>query len=158
MFLDQPPVHPYASFWLDVADKGIKALAVFVAGIWTYATVARSRTYRRKLESSLSGEIFKRGTDHYLLVSCRLKNVGQSIYTITQRGTAVSSYTLAASGRTHLYTTPVFQEHRAVEPGEQIDDPLVLPIPDPATFVALRLELRVISVKSEWNTSCVVKE
>lgn len=34
MLYDSSSVHPYGSFWLDVADKGIKAAAVLVGGCW----------------------------------------------------------------------------------------------------------------------------
>ena len=33
MFVDSP--YPHASFWLDVVDKGVKAIAVAIGGLWT---------------------------------------------------------------------------------------------------------------------------
>jgi hypothetical protein len=45
-------VHPYASFWLDVADKAIKFVAVLVGASWTWINYKRSRRYKRKLERS----------------------------------------------------------------------------------------------------------
>src|SRR5665213_3298959 len=99
MLLDSTSVHPYGAFWLDVADKGIKALAVIIGGIWTYINFIRSRTFKRKLEPSVSGEIFEKDGNYYILVSKRLKNVGQAQYTIRQKGTALEADTLNPDGR-----------------------------------------------------------
>jgi hypothetical protein len=157
MGLDSNSVHPYGSFWLDVADKGIKALALIVGGVWTYINFSRSRIFRRRLDGSISGEIFSRNGDHYALILCRLKNVGQSKYTITQKGTGLEAITLSKGGRTTLGVSEVFTKHGWVESGEQVEQPLVIAIPAPHTFVALELNLRVISQGLEWNISCMVK-
>ncbi len=161
MSLISDSVHPYGSFWLDVADKGIKGLAVVVAGAWTFINVKRSRTFQRKLEPSISGEIFESGGEHYILVTTRLKNVGQSQYYITQKGTALEAMKLSAEGRELISVAAVFEEHAWIEPGEQIEDPLILTIPSPNTFVAVLLTLRVVSEvpeATEWNCSCIVRE
>ncbi len=143
MFLSSDNVHPYGAFWLDVADKAIKALAVAVAGLWTFMNYKKSRTFHRKLEPMVSGEIFERCGSYYIVASTRLKNVGQSQYTITQEGTALVALKLTPEGRETLSVNPVFRDHAWIEPGEQIEDPIVLTIPAPSTFVAIRLNLRV---------------
>lgn len=137
MLLDSTSVHPYGAFWLDFADKAIKALAVIVAGIWTYINFIRSRTFMKKLEPSVSGKIFEKNGKHYILISKRLKNVGQAKYPIRQKGTALEADTLSPDGRTRLSVTKAFEDHAWIEPGEQIDEPVVLSIPDPASFIAI---------------------
>src|SRR5664279_577863 len=99
MFFDSASVHPYGSFYLDVADKSIKGLAVIVGGIWTYVNFARSRTFKRKLEPKVSAQLFQASTDWYVKVHGTLKNVGQSKYPIRQEGTAVEVTSLSPSGR-----------------------------------------------------------
>ena len=157
MLLDANSVHPYGSFWLDVADKAIKALAVIVGGAWTYINYVRARTFKRKLESNISGEIFSKNSKFFVLASCRLKNVGQSVYNIQQKGTAVQAIALRDEGRDIVRVCEVFKEHGWIEPGEQIEEPMVIPIVDPSTFVALKLCLRVVSEGVEWNASCILK-
>lgn len=161
MFLSSDSVYPYGAFWLDVADKAIKALAVAVAGLWTLMNYRKSRTFQRKLEPSVSGEIFESGGKRYMLVLCRLKNVGQSQYTITKEGTALEALKLTPQGRETLSVNAVFQEHAWIEPGEQIEDPIVLTIPERVTFVAIKLNLRIVSKvprATEWNASFIVRE
>lgn len=155
MLFDSGSVHPYGSFWLDVVDKGIKGIAVIVAAIWTYF---RADTYRRKIEPSVSGELFSKDGEHYALVLCRLKNLGQSKYVIRQKGTYLGAEAMRPRGRETLQGSEVFKDHAWIEPGEQIDESIVLRVPDPKTFVAVRFALRVVSKKVEWNASCILKE
>lgn len=157
MLLDAS-VHPYGSFWLDVADKAIKGIAVLVGGAWTYSNFLRARTFRPRIECTVSGQIFRKNGQAYALVSCVLKNAGQSKYVISQKGTYLEPIALTPAGRVKLPGAEVFSEHAWIEPGEQIVDPVVLAIPDPTDFVAVRLNLRVVSEGIEWNASCVLPD
>jgi hypothetical protein len=161
MIPDANKVHPYGSFWLDFADKLIKGLAVIVAGAWTLINFKRSRVFHRKLEPSVSGEIFESGGEYYILVQTRLKNVGQSRYIITQKGTGLEAIKLSTQPRERISVTPIFENHAWIEPGEQIEDPVILKIPPPSAFVAVKLTLRVVSrtpEPTEWNCSCIVRD
>lgn len=152
-------VDSYWSFWLDVADKGIKAFAVIIGAVWTYINVIRSRTYKRKIEPGISGKLFRKNGAFYLLAVCRLKNVGQSKYTIKQEGTYVAAFAISEKGdEERILALEVFKEHGWIEPGEQIQEQRVAPIPSPKTFVALRLALRVVSEGVEWNASGIATE
>lgn len=157
MFFGSIDVHPYGSFWLDVVDKLLKFAALAVGAAWTLMNYKRGRTYEQRLEPSVSGEIFSRSGSDYLLINCRLRNVGLSKYTIEQRGTGCEILSLSRSGTERLKVLETFKEHGWIEPGEQIDEPLIMPIPDPQTFYALRLNLRIVSNATEWNGSCIVK-
>lgn len=161
MILEGSAVHPYGSFWLDVADKAIKGAAVIVAGVWTLINFERARTFRRKLEPKVSAQLFKIATDNFLVVTCRLKNVGQSKYPIRQKGTAVEIVSLEATGRGTPVVSRIFEKHDWVEPGEEIEQSLIFPVPDPQTLVAFEVSLRVVSENEldaaaiEWNASCL---
>ena len=158
MILEAASVHPYGSFWLDVLDKGIKAAAVIVGGAWALFNVRKSRTFQRKLEVSVGGEIFEKNDAYYVMVRPALKNLGQTLCSIQQKGTGLEVIALATSGRKHVSACPVFDEDASIEPGEQVEDPKVIPIPDPAQFVALLVKLRIVSAGEEWNAKCVVRE
>jgi len=161
MILSTESVHPYGSFWLDFADKFIKALAVLVGGAWTYINFLRSRTFQRKLELSLSGEFFEQDEEQYLLVTASIKNVGQSHCSITQEGMGIEALKLSTKGREQIGVAAVFVDHVLLEPGEMIQDAAVMPIPPRNSFVAIRLTLRVVSKipePLEWNCSRVVTD
>jgi hypothetical protein len=161
MILSTDGVHPYGSFWLDFADKFIKAAAVLVGGAWTYINFQRSRTFQRKLELSLSGEFFEQDGEHYLLVTTSIKNVGQSHCSIAQEGMGIEALSLSTKGREQIGVAVVFADHALLEPGETIQDAAVMPIPPPTSFVAIRLTLRVVSKipePLEWNCSRIVTQ
>lgn len=149
-------IHPRATFWLDAADKVIKALAVLVGALWTWMNYVRGRIYKRKLEPGVSGEIFSKDGISYLLIACHLKNVGQSLYTIEQKGTGCEIIALSRNDPTRLSVLEVFKDHGWIEPGEQINQPLLQELPDPKTFSALQLNLRIVSHGIEWNDSSIV--
>jgi hypothetical protein len=138
---------------LDAADKGIKVLAVAVGAVWTYYSV------RRKLELSISGTIFKKNGNFYLLISYQLKNVGQTKYTIRQKGTYVGVFAISEKGdEERVLALEIFKDHGWIEPGEQIHETRIAPISNPETFIALKLQLRVVSRGLEWNVSSIVSE
>jgi hypothetical protein len=158
MLFGAADVHPHASFWLDVADKVVKAIALIVGASWALMNFKRGRTYSPRLEPKVSGEMFSKAGENYLLVNCRVKNVGQSVYKIEERGTGCEVISLSKSGRKRLDVINPFKDrHGWIEPGEQIEEPFILPIPDPNTFVALKLDLRVVSNKIAWSGSSMVK-
>jgi hypothetical protein len=151
-------VHPYGSFWLDVADKVVKTVALGVGAWWAVMNFKKSRTYTPRLEPSVSGEVFSKDGQTYLLIKCQIKNVGQSVYKIIETGTGCEVITLSKGGRNRISVLrPFRKKHGWIEPGEQISDPFVLRIPDPKTFIALQLDLRIISDGIEWNGSSIIK-
>lgn len=163
---DAQDVHSNGKFWLDFCDKVIKAAAVVVAGIWTYFNYKKSRTYKSKLEPNVTGEVFQKDGMYYALVECSLKNVGRSKFPIKQTGTGLTAIVLGPNGRKKVALASVFEDHAWIEPEERISDPRVIPIPDPEGYVALLLELRIVSDmmddfgdshSNEWNAKTILR-
>src|ERR1700675_1127674 len=82
---------------LDVVDKVIKILAVVIGGAWAYLNYVRGRTYKKRLETNVSGEWFENKGLSFLSGSAHLKNVGLSKFPIEQKGTAILVYDLQSS-------------------------------------------------------------
>jgi hypothetical protein len=153
--------HAVATFWLDVADKAIKTLALFVGAGWTYLNYRRGRTFRRRLEPEVKGELFERSGAHYLSIVCRLKNVGLSEIPLQQRGTACTVFAIREKDMRPsdpVDILEVFTEHAWIEPGELIAHHELIAL---AFFsldlVGIELRMRVVSPGIEWNASCVVR-
>ena len=92
----------------------------------------------------------------YFAGTCRLKNVGQSKYPIEQIGTTCEVSAYRGARVEFLRTFTIFVHHGWIEPGEQIDEPLLMPVTvDPAELIALRTDFRVVSEGIEWNSSCI---
>jgi hypothetical protein len=155
---DAPDPHANAKFWLDVADDIIKFIALLVGAAWTWMNYLRGRTYKRKLEADVTGHLFRKNAQLYLSIHCQLKNVGQSEYPIEQHGSGCQVIAYSGGPPELLWTFSVFTEHGWLEPGEQIDEPLLLRVRvDPTRLIGLRLHLKVVSGGIEWNSSCIVE-
>lgn len=153
--------HAGAKFWLDVADKAIKTFALLVGAGWTYLNYRRGRTFRRRLELEVTGELFERTGAHYLSMICRLKNVGLTEVPLQERGTACTVFAIREAEMRpekpeDIYE--VFKEHAWIEPGELITHQELIPLPFfSKDLVGILLRVRVVSPGIEWNAGCVVK-
>ena len=147
MFVDSP--YPHASFWLDVVDKGVKAIAVAIGGLWTLWHFRRRRTYKVRLELGISGQIFCADNESYLVIACTLKNVGLSKVDLNEPETWAEVHLLKPTGREKLRRFEIFRSHEWIESGESVADSVVLPLPAPETYVALQMDLKVMSKESQ---------
>lgn len=150
--------HSSARFWLDVADVIVKVIALAVGAAWTWMNYLRGRTYTRKLELGVTGKLFRKNEELYISLLCRLKNVGQSKSAINQVGTACEISAYEGTESELLRTYSVFEDHTFIEPGEQIEQPLLMKlIVKEEHLIGIRLNLRIVSGENEWNSSCFVE-
>jgi hypothetical protein len=150
--------HPTLTFALDLADKLIKLAAVALGGVWTWWNYRKSRTYAQKLDLQLTGDVFfKDGL--YVNVAIVLKNLGAAKHLLQSEGTSCEIVAIRKDlSKEEIRIFPVFTLHDQVEPGESINDHVVWRIETrPADIVWLRIDLRVVSGKVEWNTTSMVR-
>ena len=151
-------IHPFLSFWLDVIDKVIKFAAVFLAGIWTYWNYRKSRTYAQKLDLQLLGDVFfKDGI--YVDVAAGITNLGASKHALQPAGTSCEIVAIMRDlSQQTIRLFPVFDLQTQIEPGESINDHLLWHIEtSPADIIWLKINLRVVSGKVEWNRTSMVR-
>jgi hypothetical protein len=151
-------VHPSISFALDIADKAIKFVAVFIGGLWTWWNYSKSRTYEQKLELEVAGTVFVR-RDLYGDVKAVVKNIGATQHSVQQAGTSCElSVVCDDLSERSIQLIPVFMLNDRIEPGESINDVRCWRIPQPIDdIVWVKLALRVVSDGLEWNTSCMIR-
>jgi len=151
---------------LDIIDKVTKIAAVFIGGAWAYLNYIRGRTYKKRLEVSISGEWLHSDGVSFLSGAAQLKNVGLSKVPIEQKGTAIVVYELRPSASTkstadvieeRVKVRSVFKDHAWIEPGEPINEAFLLQLGLSKERVAMKLELRVVAANIEWNANCIVK-
>jgi hypothetical protein len=151
---------------LDFVDKAVKVAAVLIAGAWGYLNYRRGRTFKRRLEPRISGKILHSNGAWLLSGVAQLKNVGLSVVTIEQKGTAivVDDFLVVtdASGATRVKeervaVLEVFKAHGWIEPGEPIEESFLIPLPNRPNRVAAHLRLRIVSSKTEWNNDSVAE-
>jgi len=163
LFVDpvvQTTANSALSTTLDIIDKGVKVVAVLIAGVWGYLNYRRGRTFKRRLEPRISGKVFRSNGAWLLCGLAQLKNVGLSKVTIEQKGTAIviddqllvydpSGISRVESER--VAVLEVFKVHGWIEPGESIEQSFLRALPGRANRVAARLRLRIVSPASRWR-------
>jgi hypothetical protein len=168
LFDPVPQASAHASFSaiLDIVDKAVKVAAVLIAAAWGYLNYRRGRTFKRRLEPRISGKIFCRDGTWLLCGEAELKNVGLSVVTIEQKGTAIivdDCLVVTDAGGSPRVTQErvavleVFKAHGWIEPGESIKQSFLNALPSRANRVAARLRVRVVSHKTEWNDDSVAE-
>jgi hypothetical protein len=150
---------------LDALQKVFTILAIIVGGIWACFHYRRGRTYRSRLEPSVSAQVICRGSEKYVLSKVRLKNVGLSKVDIEQKGSALRVFVYSTVAKppkarsvaaTRLATFPVFEDQKWIEPGETIEEERLIVVP-PEGEVAFRLELRLVANKAAWTSVKIIR-
>ena len=148
---------------LDLIRTVIQGAVVLVGAVWGYYTFVRSRTFKLRLEPTVSGIVRNAKNSSYVKITSKLKNVGQCKVDVSQTGSAVrilSHIPKETDGSgvvtwKHLETLPVFEKHAILEPGETIGDEILVAVPI-AVEQVFRLELRLISKGIAWNAVSIV--
>jgi hypothetical protein len=148
---------------LEFAHTFAETAALVLAGVWAYYKFFRGRTFRPRLELTVSGTIRQTGTSAELLALAQIKNVGLSKLVVSQAGTAlVILRSLPITEETgplvpweQVSVLPVFEKHAWIEPAETITDQQLLQLSF-AESTAIKLDLRVVASKIEWNHVSIV--
>lgn len=149
----------------DIVQKAAAAVAIVGTAGWAYFKFVRGRTFRRRLELTISGEVRRGPGIVYLLTNSTAKNIGLSKFEIDHEKSGLRVMTHASEGAVTeprlaewqpLSTWPVFEAHKLLEPGEPAAEELLIEIPDKG-FLAFRLQLWASSTKDEsWEVTAVV--
>lgn len=151
---------PEPAFW-TIADTATKIAFAVIGGAWAWLTYIRGRTFRRRLEPAITGQIFVDSGIRFLSIEASVKNVGLSRAALPQRGTWVrivrlqrkKSTSVAEPKEMLIGTPPIFKRHGWIEPGEEVHDVMLVQLPqDTPEDVAIGLSLRVASEEWRWPT------
>ncbi len=147
--------HPNLSYWLD---QGIKLGALGLGGLWTYWNYRKSRTYAQKLDPQLTGDVFF-NDGLYIDVAAVLTNLGASKHVLQPEGTSCEIVAIMKDlTQQDVRIFSVFALHSQIEPGESINDHLLWYMETPpADIIWLKINLRVVSGKVEWNRISIVR-
>lgn len=150
---------------LDSFRKVIETIALIVGGLWAYYKFFKGRTFKPRLELTLSGSARPGQNLTHVIACIQIKNVGLTKLKLSQVGSGlrILSYTSSKTKPAptaveweHLMTLSVFEKHNWIEPGETVIDQTLVEIAGTET-IALRLELRIVSSRIEWNAVSIVE-
>src|SRR5580693_9939296 len=127
--------------WLDSANKLTQILVALGGGL------AAFRKFGVKAELSISGRLFEREGNRYLIITAGWKNTGAVRLRPKQRGTGIFISVLDdtstnESGQVswvNLTVIPVFERHQWIVPSETIEEVTTLKMPPDSIAVQLRL-------------------
>jgi hypothetical protein len=125
---------------VEIAQRLFTILAIIVGSFWAYFNFIKGRVYRPRLELTVSGEATRRDDTTYLLVTGKAKNVGLSWFENTEETTLDVLWCEIEDGITEPEAIgweefpgepawPLFEAHKWIEPGETIQDKLLIVIP-----------------------------
>lgn len=134
----------------DIIGTLVTALAVVIGGFWAYFKFIKGRTYRPHVEVRQAGEWLGPRGSLGLKATVSLKNIGAAKVELRQKGTGLRISRLAdeqpapphESSWDSLGVFKIFTQHEWIEPGETINDELLIRLPlDPQT---LQVETRLV--------------
>lgn len=144
---------------LDQWDKILKLVAVIVGGAWAWMNYLRGRTFKSRLELSVTGKLRKVEGSLHVTTTVVAKNVGLSKVILEQMGSGIT-YALYSEDSNSAdgvslkeleLTSSIFTEHDWIEPGEPISTEVfaILPVDDSAT--ALRIGVAQLGRSNFWQ-------
>jgi hypothetical protein len=135
--------------------------AILVGGVWVYFNFLRGRTFRPRLEFTLSVASVRR-TTHYVTIKYSTKNVGLSRVRINRVGSIlrvlaadpVQPRIMISPDWRHLGSYAIFEDQGWIEPAETVSEERLLVLPDDGA-IAIKLELSLASRKTAWRAVTV---
>jgi hypothetical protein len=155
---------------LENLQRVFTILAIIVGGLWAYFRFFKGRTYKPRLEPTISGTVTCKNSMSYLVTTVRIKNVGLSDQKIHQAGTSMKIYIFsssmipAADGSNpgaelpewdHVATLPILKHHRWVEPGETVEEQELVLVSG-CDHSAFRLVLTLVAGGNYWEVPRIV--
>jgi hypothetical protein len=147
---------------LNIVEQVCKILAILATGFWAYYRFLKGRTFRPRLELSVSGTAARHEGVNCLICSMSVKNVGLSRVDIVREGTGLrvseSNVTafqpIEAAGWTPKAVFDALLQHAWIEPNEPITEQIVIGLP--SSNIILQLEFRIVGKSQEWNCMSIV--
>ena len=128
-------------------------LALVVGGIWAYYKIFKARVFTPRLETHIDARwVVETGASH-ILARVKLKNVGLTRVNLHQEGSALRLWKQEMGRSTAIRSVrwketadtafTVFEDHGWIEPGETIEDELLIRMPDDDGLI-VRLQVRLV--------------
>ncbi|MGH9432850.1 MAG: hypothetical protein ACRD3T_15020 [Terriglobia bacterium] len=149
----------------EIIQHMVEIAAIAIGAVWTYFNFIKGRTYKPALALSVQGMIKKVADCEYLDASVAVKNVGRAKVDVSRKGTALiiwetrlfppQEFAYEAIWE-ELATYPVLEAQAWIEPGEEVEDQILIALPSRNDRAACKIELRVASQSLAWKGAAVV--
>jgi len=121
--------------WAGAVQNVVAVAAIVIGAAWGYYKFVRGRTFHRRAELRLQGELVRRGTFNAVRVQPTLTNTGGSDIPLRAkiaRIYAFAEHDVDSRGRPNwdeVASVPFFQDHEHVESQETIADDVLVAVP-----------------------------
>lgn len=144
-------------YWLRVAESlAAVAMPVIIAsgGIFAYYKFFRQGEHDPRLQPTVTGEATMHGGMVYIVATVAAQNTGQVDAVLDLEGSGLETFLAEATvpGWTPHTTSDVFDNHDIVQPGETIEDQILLEMVDEGEIaVGLRLTVAETAKGHSWE-------
>lgn len=161
--LQTPPVSEFHAI-LDNIKTVAETVGILFGGVWGYYKFFKGRTFKSRLELTVTGNAWTTKHETYATACVQLKNVGLSRVVITQRGSALQFHSALNNVENAAdvvnwnreITLAVFEKHGWIEPGESISDQAMIVLTN-NEYQALKLSVRLVAGGIEWNSLAIIQ-
>ncbi len=149
----------------EALAKIIQSLALVAGGVWAYFKFAKGRTFRDRLNPTVSGELVSIDGSVFLIVSIQLHNVGLSRIAFDQGVSALAVFEYVPSQADEILSVENNQltsfrvfgdKDRYIEPSEIVERQTLIALPHVST-IGYQLEIKVLADSGYvWRATTVV--
>ncbi|MFZ1009906.1 MAG: hypothetical protein WAN65_23920 [Candidatus Sulfotelmatobacter sp.] len=163
----EEPAKAASHDYIESIKNLFEIAAIVVGGFWTYLNYIRGRTYKSRLEPSITCRAEKGAARCHLVALVQLKCVGLSRVPIDQHGTALIMYfslpraeadvteSMQVRWSRTFSAVDVFTNHAWIEAGEVISEQLMIELPKYHAH-AYRIKVKINSGRYSWTTVTTV--
>lgn len=143
---------------LESIERWLKILAYVAAASWAIFHFYMSRVYRPRVDPTIQLSLYRTFAPQVLTISIRIKNVGLGKIDLRGPGKAITVYVFDEKEDDdwrQMGVYDILHRHEWIEPGETIQDALVVP-GDFTDVAVVRAELDFSAGGTAWNATAVV--
>lgn len=162
----------------DVAQKTAATAAIVIGAAWAYFKFVATRQLRTKIESAITANVREASGRTFLFATLEAKNIsdgkidlqmdysvltvrGMTVEKIVNRETPESPPTDAEKYGGHhepIDVIPIVPADRPlIEPEETLAADIVIEIPKPDSYMAVELEMQIVSTKNDkWTLNRII--
>lgn len=153
--------------WAGAISDTVQAIAVLVAGLWTYLHFIRGRTFTNRLDLSLSVEKVRSGSKLYLKLALKAANTGRSKISFDRENSVIYIYQGVRRklpidevhwGKDKRTAFPMLTDHSWVEAGEAIVEERLFSVDSSSRLFRIEVVCRTGKQKRTATCTTVLTE
>lgn len=159
--------------WIEIAQSLVTILGIAVAGVWSYLTFLRGRSFAPNVQIQFElKQVINWDSSKGAVISVKIKNIGQTrvkkknclltLASVTQPGAknplaSTEFERLDPSFDEMMQQLPrqyeIFDEHTGLEPGEEATEDVLLELNGSSTF---KVNAMFFGHRKQWSSNAIL--